>query len=634
MNKEIKNSKVMRYSYEQKVKIVEDYLQSKLTVQKYSKISGVSQGSLHRWLSQFNERSNYVHRRFSPEQRKETIEAFKKSGLTQKDFAKTWGIDSKTLGQWNKIYKSEGPKGLMDGVIYPTKETPEKRGRKGTPQMLKEKVIEVKKRLPDYGLKKLRDVLSRFEGISIAPNTIKKVLVENDLYVAPEVPPKKDVKQHITRFERATPMQLWQSDITSFVLKRTGQRVYLVVFKDDHSRYVVSWSLALQQTGNFVIECLLDGVQEYGLPQEVLTDQGRQYFSWRGKSEFQKVLAREGIEHVVARSHHPQTLGKCERLWKTIGIEFWERAKPQNLDEARERLGHYFNHYNHFRPHQGLDGMTPADRFFGVQDELRKVIEETMTKNELRVALDQSPRRPLYFVGQIGDQKLTMHGEKGEIVINTPDGSTKRLNYDELGRDNTEYNEDRWEKQTRETQKEIYSPEDANSGESALGVSDDGRKRESALASDHNYGILDGYNNQNRSIEETWSGDTSSVADGTNGTSGNVCRITETTKEDRNDRQRERSERIEEENQGIGENYRNSESTDCDPALSSWRRNVWGNESFEPGAESGEGAFGSGDSRKEEGSKTWQEAKGRVSLDTLNQLREKWRKGLSKKDEN
>jgi transposase InsO family protein/transposase-like protein len=335
MNKEIKNSKVMRYSYEQKVKIVEDYLQSKLTVQKYSKISGVSQGSLHRWLSQFNERSNYVHRRFSPEQRKETIEAFKKSGLTQKDFAKTWGIDSKTLGQWNKIYKSEGPKGLMDGVIYPTKETPEKRGRKGTPQMLKEKVIEVKKRLPDYGLKKLRDVLSRFEGISIAPNTIKKVLVENDLYVAPEVPPKKDVKQHITRFERATPMQLWQSDITSFVLKRTGQRVYLVVFKDDHSRYVVSWSLALQQTGNFVIECLLDGVQKYGLPQEVLTDQGRQYFSWRGKSEFQKVLAREGIEHVVARSHHPQTLGKCERLWKTIGIEFWERAKPQNLDEVR-----------------------------------------------------------------------------------------------------------------------------------------------------------------------------------------------------------------------------------------------------------------------------------------------------------
>jgi len=636
VSKKLRQTQLVRYSYDQKVKIIEDYLQSKLSVKEYCKTSGVSSGSIHRWLKQFNEQSNYIHRRFSPEQRKETIEAFRKSGMTQRDFAKTWGIDSKTLCQWNKVYKDSGPQGLVSGQIYPSRNEPRKRGRKPSPQKLKDKIVEVKKSLPEYGLKKLRDVLSRFEGISIAPNTIKKILVENDLYEPPHVPPKKDVKPHVKRFERANPMQLWQSDITSFVLKRTGQRVYLVVFKDDHSRYVVSWSLALQQTGSFVIECLLDGVQKYGLPQEVLTDQGRQYFSWRGKSEFQKVLAREGIEHVVARSHHPQTLGKCERLWKTIGIEFWERAKPQDLDEARERLSHYFNHYNHFRPHQGIEGMTPADRFFGIQDELRTVIEETMSENELRVALDQNPRRPLYFVGQIGEQKLTMHGERGEIVINTPDGETKRMDYDEFGRSTTEdtsAGEDGWEAQERSTQRKFFDSEDASAGESIMGERNDRREAESALASDHDYGILDGDNNEDRGIKETWSDDTSSMADGSDGPRWNVRGSSQTTKEDGDDRQRERSERAQEENQGTRENYRNSESIDCDSTLPSWRGDVRRDESIELRAEGREGTTRPRDLGEKEGSKTWQEAKERASLDTLNQLKEKWRNALLKKDE-
>ena len=65
----------------------------------------------------------------------------------------------------------------------------------------------------------------------------------------------------------------------------------------------------------------------------MLTDQGPQYHSWRGKSAFDKLLDREGIRNVVSRTHHPQTLGKCERLWKTIAEELWQRAKPQDLAE-------------------------------------------------------------------------------------------------------------------------------------------------------------------------------------------------------------------------------------------------------------------------------------------------------------
>ncbi|MCB9832329.1 MAG: transposase [Planctomycetes bacterium] len=59
---------------------------------------------------------------------------------------------------------------------------------------------------------------------------------------------------------------------------------------------------------------------------------------------------------MVSRTHHPETLGKCERFWKTVQEEFWERAKPQDLHDARARLGHFIAHYNHFRPQQGIAG--------------------------------------------------------------------------------------------------------------------------------------------------------------------------------------------------------------------------------------------------------------------------------------
>jgi hypothetical protein len=182
-----------------------------------------------------------------------------------------------------------------------------------------------------------------------------------------------------------------------------------------------------------VIDSLLMGIQRFGKPEEVLTDQGRQYFSWRGKSDFQKLLDKEGIRHVVARSHHPQTLGKCERFWETVGQEFWERAKPQELEETRIRLGHFIAHYNHFRPHQGIDGMTPADRFFGVESEVRKALEATLTQNELRLAVGDQPRTPVFLVGQIGDQPVSLHGESGSLVIQTPNGVVQRLEYSQFG---------------------------------------------------------------------------------------------------------------------------------------------------------------------------------------------------------
>jgi transposase InsO family protein len=340
-----------------------------------------------------------------------------KLGLSLDGFARIWDVNADTLYTWVKAYKQRGPKGLE----HPCGEG--RRGRKPLAAPLREEIVLVQRRFPDFGLRKVRDFLARFRGLKVSTSGVRSAIVAAGVPRAQAPKRRGRGRDLVRRFERSRPGELWQSDITSYVLARQSRRVHLIVYLDDFSRYVVSWSLHLTMTAAIAGETLLEGVARFGKPKELLTDQGPQYFAWRGKCGFQKLLEREGIEHVVARTHHPQTLGKCERLWETVGRELWDRAHPQDLAEARTRLAHFIRHYNHFRPHQGIGGLVPADRFFGAQDAVRKAVEAAMTENELRLALGERPRKSVFLFGQIGDEQVSLHGERGRLVVQTPEGS-------------------------------------------------------------------------------------------------------------------------------------------------------------------------------------------------------------------
>ena len=423
-----------RYTAEQRAELLDAFEASGLGVEQFAAERGVHPSTLNQW--RYRERHGGKRapdraerpRSFSPEARRAALEAWAKSGLPAYEFARLWGVSSESLRAWRRAFDLGGPKALE-----PKKRgRPAGKGRSQLPTALQEEIVRTKRRFPSFGLKKVRDFLARFQGQRVSTGSVRKVLRTEGLHATPR-PPRKRRKPAVRRFERARPGELWQTDITSYVLTRSRVRVYLTVFLDDFSRYVVSWQLATQQRSQLVCEALLVGIERFGKPKEVLSDQGRQYFAWRGKSDFQRLLAREGIRHVVARTHHPETLGKCERLWETIGTELWERAQPQELFEARERLAHYFAHYNHFRPHQGIGGLVPADRFFGAENALRKTLEGRMEKDELTAALAQTPRQSVYVFGQVGDQQVSLHGERGRIVLVTSDGVSKELALEDLG---------------------------------------------------------------------------------------------------------------------------------------------------------------------------------------------------------
>src|SRR5262245_22274013 len=319
-------------------------------------------------------------------------------GTPQRDVAKAFGVSEAAVTKWLSQFRQDGAEGLMG-----RRGGQPKRPSRPTPQ--RERIVELKKSHEDWGTRRIRDVLRRFEALGVSEQQVRKILHEEGLIQAAPVVVDRDHGPR--RFERSAPNQLWQSDIFTF-LHRRQERLYVCVFMDDHSRFVVGHALAHHQKSVLVMEAFERGVAAFNQPEEVLTDNGRQYTVWRGETEFEIALKRLGIRHIRSRPQHPQTLGKVERFWKTLWDEFLGRTVFAHYVDAQHRLEHFVKHYNFQRPHQALDGAVPADRYFRAAAHVRAEIERQVAANALRLALEQPPRKPFYVVGQLGDQHLSI----------------------------------------------------------------------------------------------------------------------------------------------------------------------------------------------------------------------------------
>jgi transposase InsO family protein len=434
-----------RYSVAEKLALVEEFARSGERFSAFCARRQVSSASLCKWRRQMRSAGeaglapkpnpgNALGRHGpvrTPQARRQAIEAFAQSGLGVAEFARLWGLSPGTLRGWIVRYRAGGPRALEPRRPG----CPKGRGAfaRRVPEAVRAEIARTKQRFPDFGLKRVRDFLGRFLGLRVSTGTVARVLEEQG--IARQIPPHKRRRSRPLprRFERAMANELWRTDITSFVIGRARVRVYLIVFLDDYSRFIVSHGLHVFQRGEIAKEALLEGIARYGKPREVLSDQGRQYFAWRGKSEFQQLLAKQGIHHAVARAHHPETVGKCERFWESLKSEFLSRVEPEDLPDARERVGHFIAHYNFFRPHQGIGGLVPADRFFGAEQALRRTHEERLAQDELALALSERPRTRAYLFGQIGDEQVSLHGERGQLVVQTSSGLRAEIGLDELG---------------------------------------------------------------------------------------------------------------------------------------------------------------------------------------------------------
>lgn len=362
---------------------------------------------------------------FSARERLLILDTWLRSKLPAKDFSGLVGVSQHTLYKWRQRFEEEGPAGLEDRP----------KGRKPGTRLSEEcqrAILMMKQIHPEWGQDRIHAMLMRSQGLSASPGAIGRFLTEQG-YVVEDVSTKPHPDKP-RRFERAAPNQLWQTDLFTFVLKRQNRRVHMVAFMDDHSRFIVGYGLHASSSGALVREVLEAAIANHGAPAEILTDNGTQYKTWRGKSAFTKLLERRGIKQIVASPRHPQTLGKVERFWGTLWKECVQQAVFRDLDDARQRIGLFVDHYNFQRTHSGIDGLVPADRFFAAAPQVLQTLRERVSAQAKELAQNGMPRKAFYLTGRVGDANISLHAEGERVVMTKEDGSREEVDLSAPGK--------------------------------------------------------------------------------------------------------------------------------------------------------------------------------------------------------
>ncbi|MGF0115465.1 IS481 family transposase [Promicromonospora sp. Marseille-Q5078] len=305
------------------------------------------------------------------EQRLDVVRAVL-AGAEVNEVATRAGVHRATVHRWVTRYLAGQIGGLADRSHRPVS-SPRK-----VDEAVEVLVAEMRREHPRWGAKRIRLELLRTKGpwarediVVPSERTIVRILHRQGLVRAR---PRKRPRSSFVRFERPGPMQLWGIDIVGgieLVNTTTGElrEAKIVTGVDDHSRFCVMAAVVERATGRAVCLAFAQALAAYGVPEEVITDNGTQFtarFAKGGEVLFDKICRNNAITHRLTQPASPNQNGKVERFHGTFRPEIGEQGPFTSLAEAQAAVDVWVAHYNGQRPHQGLDEnvpVVPADRF-------------------------------------------------------------------------------------------------------------------------------------------------------------------------------------------------------------------------------------------------------------------------------
>lgn len=278
------------------------------------------------------------------------------------EFCRTLGISRPSFYKIRDHYRTEG-----NAALNPRSRAPKNPARRFTNDTATI-VLDVRDRLTS-------------SGWDAGPKTIWYTCVDEALFPEDRIPsvstiarilkdagvvvknPRKRPRTSYIRFQRAAAMELWQLDAFEFALFDHGeadQRSKVTIYQvlDDSTRLDVGTSAFVRsENGDDAVETLTRAMDAYGVPQELLSDNGAAFnLSRQGAvTQLQRVLADRGTLAITGQFRSPTTQGKDERSHQTLQ-RFLRAHRPATLDAVIGLLIDYRKHYNHHRPHQSLPG--------------------------------------------------------------------------------------------------------------------------------------------------------------------------------------------------------------------------------------------------------------------------------------
>ena len=294
------------------------------------------------------------------EQRYDAVVAVVRDGFSVTEVADKFGVSRQSVYRWMARYEAGGLAGLAERSHRPG-HVPHQMAAE-----LEARVLELRRLHRHWGPVTLRHRLGR-DGIDPLPShmAIYRALVRHGLV---EERAKRKRLPAYKRWERGRPMELWQMDVVGGVLTGDGTEAKILTGVDDHSRFCVCAGIMVRATGRAVCGFFAEALQRHGVPDEVLTDNGKVFTGRFGlrQSEvlFDKICRQNGIVHRLTAPASPTTTGKIERFHRTLRTEFLTGRLFESLAAAQDALDGWVVEYNTERPHQSLKMATPAQRFY------------------------------------------------------------------------------------------------------------------------------------------------------------------------------------------------------------------------------------------------------------------------------
>jgi transposase InsO family protein len=177
-------------------------------------------------------------------------------------------------------------------------------------------VLEMRRAHPGWGPRRilyelLYELVRRAgEGEPVpSRSAIYRCLVRAGL-VVPQARRRRE--EHWRRWERGVPMELWQMDVVGGFVLADGRRAKALTGVDDHSRFCISAFLAYRETAQRVCDGLGLAMRTHGVPEEILTDNGKVFTGRFNRPPvevlFDRVCRENGIKHRLTQPRSPTTL--------------------------------------------------------------------------------------------------------------------------------------------------------------------------------------------------------------------------------------------------------------------------------------------------------------------------------------
>jgi transposase InsO family protein len=276
------------------------------------------------------------------------------------EVAVRYGTSRQSLDTWRTRFTAEGKAGLADRSRRP-RTSPTRLGAE-----VEALICQLRREHPRWGARRICHELAG-RDLATAPSraTVHRVLTRNGMIN----PQAQEHRRKYKRWQRETPMHLWQLDIVGGVPLAEGRECKLLTGIDDHSRFVVIAAVLVTPSARQVAEAFTAAMRRYGVPSEVLTDNGGQFTGRHLKPLpvqvlFEKVCHDNGIKQRLTKPRSPTTTGKIERFHKTLRAEFLDHVAPfTSIAVAQDAVDAWISSYNQQRPHQALEMAVPASLF-------------------------------------------------------------------------------------------------------------------------------------------------------------------------------------------------------------------------------------------------------------------------------